>query len=72
MIHSLETTHAHHPHHLECPRCGRHTVVLHGESRYVCLSCGWSRDVSDEWNVPILPLLFLVGIFLALLLAFVR
>ena len=35
-----------HPYHIECPRCGRHSVVLYSESIYVCLSCNWERDVS--------------------------
>lgn len=38
-----------HPHHLECPRCGgRHTIVTKAESHYVCLRCGWERDLSGE------------------------
>lgn len=34
------------PPQLECPHCGRHTVVMHGESLYVCLSCDWVRDLN--------------------------
>lgn len=32
-----------------CPRCGKETVVLHGDSIYVCLDhqCGFRHDVSD-------------------------
>ena len=71
MIYSQDTVHPQHPHHLECPRCQRHTVVQHGETRYVCLSCGWFRDVSD-WELrsglPAFVLLFLVGIIVVILL----
>jgi DNA-directed RNA polymerase subunit RPC12/RpoP len=38
---------------MECPRCGRRTIVPHGESLYVCLNCGWRRDLSESsWNGP--------------------
>jgi formylglycine-generating enzyme required for sulfatase activity len=34
---------------LVCPRCGKSTVVLHGDSIYVCLDgqCGFRHDVSE-------------------------
>ncbi|HEY9738834.1 MAG TPA: hypothetical protein V6D06_21215 [Trichocoleus sp.] len=64
MVNQLEPTHPQHPHHLECPRCRRHTVVVHGESRYVCLSCNWERNVEEweplPWLAPILFLLLLL------------
>ncbi len=33
-----------------CPRCGKETIVLHGNSTYVCLDrqCGFRHDVSDD------------------------
>lgn len=68
MVSQLETTHPQHPHHLECPRCQRHTVVLHGESRYVCLNCGWQCDTAG-WSIPIFPTLVILGILLVLLLS---
>ncbi|MEO0984379.1 MAG: hypothetical protein AAFY20_02400 [Cyanobacteria bacterium J06639_14] len=67
MTYQLETIHPNHPHHLECPRCKHHTVVLQGESRYVCLNCGWWRDI-DGWNIPIFPILMVLVIFLVILL----
>lgn len=39
------------PRELECPKCGRHTVVMHGVGRYVCLSCDWLRDLNDEQDL---------------------
>ncbi|WP_035992664.1 hypothetical protein [Leptolyngbya sp. KIOST-1] len=44
-----DSSHPHHPHHLECPHCGRHTIVTKAESYYVCLNCGWERDLSNEF-----------------------
>lgn len=40
----------HTTHYLECPRCHQHNIVSHGESRYVCLNCGWERDVANRWG----------------------
>jgi ribosomal protein S27AE len=40
---------------LTCPRCGKSTIVLHGDSTYVCLDhqCGFRHDVAEtgEGNV---------------------
>lgn len=33
---------------LECPKCGKHSVVRHQETRYVCLSCSWEKDLSEK------------------------
>jgi ribosomal protein S27AE len=35
-----------------CPRCGKTTIVLHGDSTYVCLDhqCGFRHDVADNQN----------------------
>ncbi|MBO9999462.1 MAG: hypothetical protein J7641_10730 [Cyanobacteria bacterium SID2] len=30
----------------ECPRCGRHTIVQQSESRWTCLNCNFSKDLS--------------------------
>lgn len=48
----MVVTQYHHPSHpggLVCPRCGKTTVVLHGDSTYVCLDhqCGFRHDVSE-------------------------
>jgi rubredoxin len=59
--------HPHHPHELECPRCGRHSVVLHGESRYVCLACGWERDAAEGEGLPFWLLIPAVVLALILL-----
>lgn len=39
---------------LVCPRCGKKTVVLHGDSTYVCLDhqCGFRHDVSGSQGGP--------------------
>lgn len=65
--HSLEKVEQFHiTHHLECPRCHSHNIVVHGENRYVCLSCGWVRDVSSGWiEGPPLFLVFLAIGFIA-------
>ncbi|MGJ3247628.1 MAG: hypothetical protein ACFE0I_16325 [Elainellaceae cyanobacterium] len=34
--------------HMECPRCGKHSVVRHGDSTYVCINCGFRCDVSEQ------------------------
>lgn len=32
---------------MECPKCHSHSVVQHGDSVYVCLSCDFRKDVSQ-------------------------
>ncbi|WOD37282.1 hypothetical protein [Nodosilinea sp. E11] len=34
---------------LVCPRCGKKSIVLHGDSTYVCIDhqCGFRNDVSE-------------------------
>lgn len=32
---------------IECPQCGKHTIVQHQETRYICLSCNWEKDVAE-------------------------
>ncbi|MEO1147585.1 MAG: hypothetical protein AAFY26_18540 [Cyanobacteria bacterium J06638_22] len=51
MAYTPDSPHPNHPHHLECPRCGTHTVVMYGETKYVCLNCNWQRDLNHiQWN----------------------
>ncbi|MGB7088382.1 MAG: hypothetical protein WBD47_22695 [Phormidesmis sp.] len=52
----------HDTYHLECPRCGHHSIVTHGESRYVCLNCHWQRDVDGGWGDGPPPFLVLLAI----------
>ncbi|NJL45143.1 MAG: hypothetical protein HC922_04060 [Leptolyngbyaceae cyanobacterium SM2_3_12] len=56
---------------VECPRCRRHTLVRHGESEYVCLNCGFRRNLDHYYPGPgdgFLLFMFF-GITLALLLS---
>ena len=55
--------------HVECPRCHHHTIVLQGESRYVCLNCRWTRDISSgQKSVPIGVLLAVAILLLVIVL----
>ncbi len=56
-------------HHLECPRCRRHNIVGRGEGKYVCLNCGWRRDV-DDWGDGPPPFFVLMAIAIILMLIF--
>jgi|GEM_PF-2073306 len=71
MTYTPDSPHPQHPHHLECPRCGKHTVVTQGETRYVCLSCNWRRDLNyfqwDDFPILLATLLVTVFVLLALL-----
>jgi Zn ribbon nucleic-acid-binding protein len=31
---------------VECPKCGKHSIVNHGD-KYHCLNCSFQRDLSD-------------------------
>ena len=33
-------------HALECPKCGKHSIVQHKSDVYCCLNCGFRRDLS--------------------------
>lgn len=39
---------------LNCPSChSSHTIVAHTDDHYVCLNCGWSRNLNESsgfWN----------------------
>lgn len=30
----------------ECPRCGRHSIVQESETRWTCLNCNFSKNLS--------------------------
>lgn len=66
MVYPVNRAHPQHPHHLECPHCGKHTIVVHGESCYVCLNCGWRFDTQNEWAPVPLPVILLT-LFIVLL-----
>lgn len=67
MVNQLDTLHPNHPHHLECPKCGRHTVVLQGDSYYACIACGWRRDIAEEREFLPLPIIIVLAIIIVLL-----
>jgi len=52
--------------HLECPHCRRHSLVTHGENRYVCLNCGWERDIDNGWGSGPPPLLVILALFVVI------
>ena len=31
---------------IECPRCGKHSIVKQGNTDYHCLNCGFHRDTT--------------------------
>ncbi len=70
MLSSPENVHPYHPHHLECPRCHKHTVIIQGENRYECLSCGWWKDVGESYYFyfPLPVLLFILAFALVMFL----
>lgn len=38
-----------HFHHIpQCPRCGRSSMVQHGDNQWTCLGCNFSRDLSKD------------------------
>lgn len=36
------------PQHLECPKCGKQTIVQRDRDVYRCISCGFRRDLSES------------------------
>lgn len=61
---------------IECPECGKKSVVRHKEELYECLSCNFKRDLSvspksepksDMWDMGVL----LVGLIAGLVAFFV-
>jgi ribosomal protein L37AE/L43A len=53
---------------LDCPQCGRHSMVSPEPSVYRCLSCGFSRDLTSSEQRTGLPefLFFFLGVFIML------
>jgi len=33
---------------IECPKCGKHTVVQRSETVFQCISCDFKRDLTKE------------------------
>lgn len=65
---SQDVSHPLHPHHLECPRCGHHSVVVQNGNHYICLRCNWQRNVSEEWGCLPWPLAIILPFLLLLFL----
>lgn len=53
--------------HIECPRCGKHTIVHVGEQSYACLNCGFRRDLGASSTG--FPLVVVIAFVLLLLVA---
>lgn len=55
---------------LECPQCGKHSLVQRTNDVYLCLSCNFKKDLAapppKKSNSSILPF---IGLFVLLLLA---
>lgn len=54
---------------IECPNCGKHSVVQHSDTGYRCLACDFERDLTppDEEKKPPVLLAILAGGAIALL-----
>lgn len=37
---------------VECPKCGKHTIVKHGDA-YHCLNCSFTRDLSEDLSTSL-------------------
>jgi ribosomal protein S27AE len=33
---------------LECPKCGKHTIVQHHDGIYQCLNCDFNKDINHQ------------------------
>jgi ribosomal protein L37AE/L43A len=59
---------------VECPQCGKHSVVSHKEGVYHCLNCGFERrldpaeESQESEESPVLASLSVVVFVLTLLL----
>lgn len=51
---------------LECPRCGRHSIIHVGDQTYACLNCGFRRNLSSSSSSGV-NVAFVVGMVLLLL-----
>lgn len=56
------------PYLMECPECGRNSLVKHSANVYQCLNCHFRRDLSDSLNSQS-SLMFIVFLTIAILLA---
>lgn len=60
---------------VECPKCGKHSVVNHQEGIYHCLNCDahWNLNAAEhaEPEENPVPFLFGAGIFILTLLIFI-
>jgi transcription elongation factor Elf1 len=36
------------PPNLECPKCGKHTIVQRKENLYCCINCDFKRDLDQS------------------------
>ncbi|MGF1495731.1 MAG: hypothetical protein ACFB8W_02740 [Elainellaceae cyanobacterium] len=48
----MNTNQAFAPGAIECPKCGKRTVVLHSADVYQCLNCDFRRDLSEHGEEP--------------------
>lgn len=37
---------------LECPKCGKHSIVEASPNRYHCLNCDFQRHILDDADLP--------------------
>ncbi|MGB3494984.1 MAG: hypothetical protein WBA57_19800 [Elainellaceae cyanobacterium] len=51
---------------LECPRCGKHSIIHVGDQTYACLNCGFRRNLSNSSSNGV-NVIFIVGSVLLLL-----
>ncbi|MEC5030349.1 MAG: hypothetical protein SAL07_10580 [Oscillatoria sp. PMC 1051.18] len=54
---------------VECPRCGRHTIVQESATQWTCLNCSFSKDLSKPGLGSLVIVLGLIFLAIALLLA---
>jgi len=59
---------------LECPKCGRHTIVKNGEARWSCINCDFSRDLNanDAGPLNLLLLMAMTALAIALVAELLR
>ncbi len=69
MLAQTDPAHPLHPHHISCPRCGHHNVVVaQDENRYHCLNCNWQRDISEgSGDFQLIPAIIATLLLLLLL-----
>lgn len=64
--HSLDKTKYPDNVHIECPRCGHHSVVKYGKDGYACLHCSWRRDVSSGQTLEPIVAIIVVVVLIAI------